>query len=287
MKGRPHIFEYDNYRIYLKEIFEFLKEKDKKFSLRFFARVAGFNSHNTLWNVIRNLNNLSEEAIEKVSKALKLSREEALYFKNLVLLNQAKTTEEKNLFSKEILRSKTYRKTHPLVESQLRYYTQWYYIVIREMVKLKTFKEDPQWITENISPAISPKQAQDALDELLKLNLLKRDESGKLVQTNEIVETPNEVTSNLVAQFHREFMKKASESIDFIPREDRDISSVTFQVSEQTSKMIKEKIQNFRRELLEEASRDQDPEAIFQLNFQLFPVTQLRKNRDGGGGQKS
>jgi uncharacterized protein (TIGR02147 family) len=287
VKGRPNIFEYDNYRIYLKETFEFLKAKDKKFSLRFFARVAGFSSHNTLWNVIDNRNNLSEEGVEKVLKALKLSREEATQFKNLVFLNQAKSAEEKSRFSKEILRSRAYKKTHPLVEAQLRYYTQWYYVVIREMVNLPAFRENPEWIIKNISPAISSKQAKEAIEELLTLNLLKRDESGRLLQTNNIVETPNEVTSSLVAQFHREFMKKASESIDLIPREDRDISSVTFHVSRHAAKTIKEKIQNFRRELLEEASHDPQPEAVFQLNFQLFPVTQLRKVKDNNGGQES
>ena len=149
------------------------------------------------------------------------------------------------------------------------------------MVNLPHFQEDPQWIADNTAPSISPVEAKGALLELIKLGLLKRNEDGKLVQTNTIVATDNEVTSSLVAQFHREFMKRASESIDLINRSNRDISSVTFRVSEETAKRLKEKIQDFRRELTEEASRDLQPEAIFHLNLHLFPVTQFL-----GGGQK-
>lgn len=269
------VFEYDNYRVFLKDKFAALKAADKKFSFRFFARLAGFNSHNTLWNVIDGRTNLSEASIEKICTALKLRQDESAHFKNLVMLNQAKTSELRAKFSQLILRSKAYRKAHPLKESQLNYYSQWYYVVIREMVNLPNFKEDPKWISENTMPRISERQAEEAIQELLKLGLLGRDGQGKLTQESAIVSTGDEVISALVAGFHREFMKKASESIDRIPRQKRDISSVTFRVSTETAQKIKEKIQNFRRELTAEAAGDPHPNAIYQLNLQLFPVTSI------------
>jgi len=277
----PNIFEYENYRTFLKEVFAAFKSRNKKYSLRLFARIAGFQSHNTLWNVMEGRSNLSSRSISKISLALKLNKEEAVYFQNLVLLNQSKSSVEKAQYLEEIIRSRAYKKTHPLTESQLRYYTRWYYVVIREMVNLPQFKEDPQWVAENTAPTISAGEAKEALTELVKLGLLKRNEAGRLVQTNTIVATTNEVTSSLVTQFHREFMKRASESIDLINRANRDISSVTFRVSEQTAQRLKEKIQNFRKELTEEASRDAEPEAIYHLNLHLFPVTQFEK-----GGHK-
>jgi uncharacterized protein (TIGR02147 family) len=278
-----NVFEFDNYREFLKVTFESMKAKDSKFSFRFFARVAGFSSHNTLWNVIKGRSNLSESSIAKITTALKFNKEESHYFKNLVLLNQAQNSELKEQYSKEIFRSKAYRRFHPLRESQLRYYTHWYYVVIREMVNLPEFREDPEWIANNTLPPVTPLEATQALEELIKLGLLSRDDKGKLSQSETIVSTADEVTSALVAGFHREFMKKAGEAIDLVPRAERDISSVTFRVSAQTMQSIKEKVQNFRRALIDEASRDQTPESIYQLNFQLFPVTQTKKR----GGQKS
>jgi len=260
-----------------------LKLQNKKFSLRYFSRVAGFKTHTFLKEVIEGKSNISADSVERFSSALKLNAQESDFFKNLVSFNQARTSEEKQIYARELLRSQAYRKIHPLKNSQLRYCTHWYYVVVREMVNLPTFKENPQWIAANTSPPISAKEAQDAIEELIKLGLLGRNENGKLIQTNTIIASADEVASTLVAQFHREFMKKASESIDRIARENRDISSVTFRVSSQTAKRIKEKIQNFRRELMEEASSDRNPEAIFQLNLQLFPVTQFHNDKNRGG----
>jgi uncharacterized protein (TIGR02147 family) len=283
MNSKPSIFEYDDYRKYLKDLFKWLKLQDKKFSLRYFAKTAGYKTHSFLKEVIDGKSNLSSESIQKFATTFKLNIQETEFFKNLVCLNQSRSTEEKQIYAREIVRSHAYRKVHPLKESQLRYCTQWYYVVVREMINLPNFKEDPEWIAANTMPVITSKQAQEALDELLKLGLISRNEKGALTQTNPIIASADEVASSMVAQFHREFMKKASEAIDLVPRENRDISSVTFRVSTQTAKRIKEKIQNFRRELMEEASRDQEPEAIFQLNLQMFPVTQFGGNKKGGG----
>lgn len=280
------IFEYDNYREYLKDAFAIRKGQHRGFSIRNFARLAGFQSHSFVIFVLQGTKDLSPAGIEKFSKTLKHNKDEAYFFKNLILQNQAKTSAEKARFTQEILRSRAYRKIYPLKESQMLYFSRWYFIVVRELVNLPSFEEDPEWIAKNTEPEISPKQAKEALEQLLKLGLLERNKDGKLVQANPIVASPDEVMAPFMAQLHREFMKRASESIDLIPRENRDLSFLTFRVSEQTAKKFKEKIRNFRRELAEEASLDPHPEAIFQLNLQLFPVTSLPKNKNRGGQEK-
>jgi len=273
MGERPLIYAYDDYRKFLGDLYSYFKIQNKKFSLRYFSRTAGFKTHSFLKEVIEGRSNLSKDSINKFAKAFKLAAAETDFFENLVFLNQASSAEEKKQYVEAILRSRAYRKIYPLKEHQLRYCTHWYYVVVREMVNLPTFREDPQWIAENTIPSITAKEALEAIEELLKLILLKRNENGRLVQSETILASADEVASTLVAQFHRQFMSKASESIDRIPRENRDISSVTFRVSRQTAKSIKEKIQKFRKELMEEASQDRQPEGIFQLNLQLFPVT--------------
>lgn len=272
------IFEYADFRAYLKDFYQFAKAEKKTFSYRFFARLAGCKSSATLKRVMDGSRNLSEKGIEGFCKALRLNREEADFFKQLVQLNQAKTSLEKAVFTREILRSRTYRKFHPLKESQFHYYTKWYFIVIREMANLPQFQEDPEWIARHVLPAITPKQAEDAIKELLKLGLLTRDSQGRLTQANTVLITPDEVTAAVVADYHRESMRKAAESIDLVQRENRDISAVTFRVSKETAKRIKEKIQKFRRDIADEASKESSPEEIYQLNLQLFPLTQVTKD---------
>ena len=99
------IFEYDNYRTYLKDVYEFHKKSNKKYSYRYFARMAGFQSSNFMMLVIDGKRNLALPSIEMFAKALKLNKEDADYFRNLVLFNQAGTFEEKDAYALELLKS--------------------------------------------------------------------------------------------------------------------------------------------------------------------------------------
>ena len=74
-------------------------------------------------------------------------------------------------------------------------------------------------------------------------------------------------------------MRLASESIERVPAEKRDITSVTISVSEESYTAIIEKLRALRKELLELAESDMNPEKVAQLNLQLFPVSIDFKSR--------
>ena len=68
----------------------------------------------------------------------------------------------------------------------------------------------------------------------------------------------------------------AKRALDQLPREQRDISSLTLCVAESTLPVIKERIREFRRELLQLAELEALPERVVQLNFQMFPLSRRR-----------
>ena len=53
------IFEYDDYRIFLKDFFNAKKQEKPSFSQRYFAKKVGFNAHNFCTLVIEGKRNLS------------------------------------------------------------------------------------------------------------------------------------------------------------------------------------------------------------------------------------
>jgi uncharacterized protein (TIGR02147 family) len=271
------VFEYDNYRDYLRDLYGFYKKTKPQFSYRYFSQKAGFRSPNFLKLVIEGKRNLSPESIERFTSALKLNKKETEFFRILVHLNQARTIGEKKLYAEQLMQSRTFRYIHPLRQDQYRYYAEWYNIPIRELTTLPEFSEDPGWIARSLLPPISPQQAQKALDLLLQLGLLERDESGRLVQADAFISTGDEVTSTSVANYHREMIQKGSEALDRFPGPDRDVSSVTMALSEEVFQEIKSLIQKFRKELLAIADQDQRPEGVYQVNFQLFPLAKRAK----------
>jgi uncharacterized protein (TIGR02147 family) len=266
------VFEYDNYRTFLKDYYEWSKKRNRKFSFRYFAQKAGFSSHNTLRFVIDGQRNLSNESIEKVTRALKLGKAETQFFTHLVQFNQAQTIDEREIYGKELLRSRQYQKTHPLSELQYKYFSKWYFIVVREMVGLREFKEDPEWIAKHIQPQITSSEAREALSVLQRLKLIDRDQKGRLTQTESDLITPDLIASSAKAQIHFELLRKAAESIKQVPSDRREIMAITFPTSDETLKKIKQIVWKFRSDLLEVAAEYPTQNSIYQLNIQVFPL---------------
>jgi uncharacterized protein (TIGR02147 family) len=269
------LFGYIDYRKFLKDVYDTKKAQNPGFSFRVFSRIAGFSSPNFLKLVMENKRNLSRVGARKIAQGLKLNQDAAKFFENLVQFNQATTAGEKERFARELMSSRSYRRSHPLNESQFNYFANWYYIPIRELASLEGFREDPRWIAAQILPPIQPHEAKKALHELFKLGILKRNKDRKIELAALNITTGDEVTQSSVAHYHREMLKRAAESIDLIPRENRDISAITMGMSIHTAHKIKEKIQEFRRDIVDLVSQDEDPNTVYQLNFQLFPLARV------------
>lgn len=102
MESMVRIFDYMNYRDYLRDFFEEKKRELRFYSYRLFSLKAGFKSPNFLKLVIKGERNLSKQSVYKFSKALNLSKTETDYFENLIFFNQSKTPDEKSFFLSRI-----------------------------------------------------------------------------------------------------------------------------------------------------------------------------------------
>ncbi|MEQ1876070.1 MAG: TIGR02147 family protein [Bdellovibrionia bacterium] len=270
--AKPNIFEYDNYRLFLADTYHYLKETKSFFSFRYFSKTAGFASPNFFKLVMEGKRNLSQDSVERFALALKLNKSESEFFGRLVSFNQASNAEDKGEFANQLLKSRSYRKIHPLNQALFHYYSRWYFVAIREMVAWKDFREDAEWIAARLNPAVTPGQALDAIEELLKLQMLVRGVNGRLQQADAILNTDNEVASQAIRGFHKEMIRLASESIERFTRLEREISSVTVPVSAAGAQKVKELVQNFRTEILAVLDAEKDTDRVYQLNFQFFPV---------------
>ncbi|MBN1308266.1 MAG: TIGR02147 family protein [Chitinispirillaceae bacterium] len=267
------IFEYMDYRDYLRSLFEQRKADHPFFSYRLFSQKAGFKSPNFLKLVVDGKRNLTKESVYRVAKAFGLNKSESDYLENLVFLNQSKTLDEKNLYLSRILRYRVKCDPRLLESSEYDYYSQWYHPVICELVTALDFKEEFRRLGNAVIPAISAAEAEKSVALLLKIGLIARKGDGSYVRTSASFTTGPQVRSVAVANYHKAMMRLGSESIERFAAGDRDITSVTVTVSAETCRTIREKLQRLRRELLELAEADRTPQRVVQLNLQLFPLS--------------
>lgn len=94
----PSIFEYTDYRLYLRDTYTLRKKKDKKFSHRYIALHVGATSSGWFSDIINSRINLTPIFVPKVSKLLGHRQRESDFFELLVHYNQAESLEMKNRY---------------------------------------------------------------------------------------------------------------------------------------------------------------------------------------------
>lgn len=268
------VFDYLDYRAFLRD--RYVEGKARGLSYRSFSRRAGLRSPNFLKRVIDGERNLSSNTASRFAKALGLDAEATAYFLDLVRFNQATTTTERNAGYARLTGFRRYRKARPLDLAHAAYHSTWYLPAIRELASRQDFRDDPTWIASVLLPPISKSDAAEALEVLLELGLLVRGRDGRVSQGEPLVSTGPETRGLHIANYHRMMMERATESMDQIAAGDRDISSLTVCVGDDGLRRLKERIQRFRRELLELSSLEDDPQQVVQVNFQLFPLSKGR-----------
>lgn len=260
----------------MQDMYVFLKKTKKQFSFRFFSKEAGLSSPNFLKLVMDGQRNLTQSSIIKFSKAFKHTQQEIDFFENLVLFNQAQTSEEKNKFYLKLTKSRRYREIKKLEKEQVQFYSHWVHSALREMVALSNFKEDVTWLSERLE--VSEKEVKDSLDLLLKLNLIQRNKEGKLIQSDGLISAGPEIQKMSLINFHQEMLNKTKASLERVPSDQRDISAVTLGVSQDMLPALKECVAQFHQDMLAIISNSKcSLDQVYQLNIQLFPLSHKEK----------
>lgn len=275
-KITTNIFEYVDFKSYLKDLAAEYKKKRPHFTLRHFADKAGLKSPGLLKMVIDGDRRLTFDTTQSFCQAFDITGKEKRYFETLVQYTQAKDPDRKRQYLEELnsLRPRSQRFT--LAKKHHRYLTRDYYVTIREMVALADFREDYDFIAARCCPPIPSMEAKEAVETLLELRLLKRDTGGQLQQTDAFVHTTDRNTQALEAyHFHEAVLNKARYALGYLPQEKRSYYALTLPLP---ADMVAEVINDFyqlRDRVVEKVNRrGKDYAEVYQMNFQFFPATQ-------------
>jgi uncharacterized protein (TIGR02147 family) len=268
----PVIFNYLDYREFLKDYYAEQKAIMPSFSYQWMADKAGFKSKSFIKLVIDGRKNLTAESLEKLNLVLKLAEKQFSYLKELIAYNQAQTHALKKYRFERLF---MYRKRNPgrlVLQNQYSFYSKWYTNTIRELVTFFDFKGNYEALAKKVQPSISARQAKESIRLLLKLGLIKKTKIG-VVQTDPLITTGDEVASLAVQNFHLQNMVLAAESIDTCPSQDRDISCLVLGLSKQGFEALKEETQAYRKRVLRIARDDSNVERVYHVAIGVFPTS--------------
>jgi uncharacterized protein (TIGR02147 family) len=195
------------------------------------------------------------------------------YFEALVAFNQATDNQSRNDSYRRMTSFKRYRRVQKLALGEAAYHSRGYVPAIRELALSKRFRDDPEWISQQLLPPIKETEARAALDILLDLRLLEPGPDGRLRQSTTAVSTGAETMGMHIANYHAEMMQRAAVAMVQIAPQERDISSLTLCLGSEGIANLKHRIQAFRGSLVELAECEREPSQVIQINFQMFPLT--------------
>jgi uncharacterized protein (TIGR02147 family) len=272
-----NVFAYTNFREFLKDVYDDRREKNESFSLRAFTKLVGFSSPNYMRMITSGERNLTDAGIKKVSAYLKFKKNASNFFTSLVYFNQAKTNEEKRKYFEKICYFKAFCEIKRIDHQSYQYLSKWYYPAIRELTLLKGFKEDPRWIAAKLHPSITPQQVKDALVLLKDLGFLQYDKRNRIKPADVNIRTDVEVVNLSLWNFHHEMIHQALEKLEQTEPDFRDMLSVTLALNHKGLKKIKTALYEFCEEITVDAAYSKDAEAVYQLNMQLFNMSEVPK----------
>src|SRR4051812_42448035 len=110
------LFEYTDYRKYLKDFYSAQKSRNPSYSYRLFAKRAKLASPNYLKLVIDGQRRITDQTVHQFSRGLSLGRVEARYFRNLVSYQEARDGEAKQGFLDELVQLRKRRATQGQVK---------------------------------------------------------------------------------------------------------------------------------------------------------------------------
>lgn len=264
------IFEYTDYRAFLRDFYEEKKTHSKSYSFRFFARKAGLNSPNYLKLVMDGERGLTHRNLRKFSKGIGLGEREEHFFENLVFFNQASDDEERAFFQKnlELIRAQDDRAL--LTRDQYAVLANWYPLVIKELILLDPSQSTPKAIAARLDHRITPQEAKDAIDLLVRLSLIRVDEKGGYKPTKQNMQTPDLARSEAVSLFHKQMLDLAKDAIDRQSSADRCVSALTVAVRKADLPAAFKKLHAFRNEMDQFLSKAKSYDCVYQFNLQLF-----------------
>lgn len=280
-----NLYEYLDFKVYLKDFYTHKKKGNKNFSYRYIAGKVGFKSAGQFTQILKGQLNLSQKLLPKFINFLKLSKKEAEYFELLVNFNQAKNQVEKSRFYERLITFKEVKATI-LSPDQYKFYQKWYYAAVRDILSIHTFEGNFRKLANLVEPSISTAEAREAIELLQRLGIIKQNDDGSYIIKNRIISSPiGEGFSTALANYATQMLDRAKYAVNDMPKEDRSVSWVGASLSKEAFEEVKEEITLFRNKILSIAEKDMDSERVYHFNIQCFPLSKdlssnSKKKRD-------
>ena len=270
-QSHPNVFEYHDYRTYLRDAFARKHAKNPAWTTVAWSRQLKLSAPSTLSMILNHRRHPGKKVMESLIQYFQFNSAEANYFSNLVGLQKKMGNRRLTVHLVNSLLENSEKKNLKDTPALLRRNT----YVLREMTRLADFSEDVNDLQKRIIEAAEPSELRSLLSELEQQKLVTRSPEGHLQGTAAIVARDAPPTPEEIERFHTELLDATRNALRRVPKDERLFHSTFLSVKKGKIEEARRLVLEFQKkfsELLEATPGDE----VFQLNVHFFPATLKR-----------
>lgn len=267
------IFGYQDFRRFLLDWWQARQVGERDLSKSEMSRRLGLPNTRSYFTDVLAGKKVTELFVERFLVALELTAEEGRFFRALVQFNQAETPEDREVaFDRLVSLNRTpHRRLDPREYS---YYRHWWNGAVRAVLAIEDHKDDWERLAARIQPAITARQAREAVDLMRELGLAALDERGFWKPTQATLSTGSDNRDELVLQMQMQQFDLARRAIMTRFRDPKEIATSTLSLSRGGVELVRQRVERFRSDVRSIAHKDPDPaDRVYSLCLALFPLT--------------
>jgi len=270
----PGIFEYNNFRLFLKDYWEARYSFDKSFTKSFVCKMLGLPRTRSYFNDVINGKEVTDTFIERFVKLIGFNKAEARFFRVLVRFNQAANPDEREFYFDQLI-SLNRTPTRIIDPKAYIFYNEWYHNVIRSLIDvLKVTETDYDELVKKIYPPVSSRKVKESLELLNELGMIRIDENGYYRQTEKSITTGDAVQDELIKQYQIQCLELAEQSLIGKGDLPHNFHTNTISISHEGYKRLEKHLAQFMAEVRSLVHKDEFPaDRVYQMNIQLFPCS--------------
>ncbi len=264
----------------IESAFVMRKNKNFRYSLRSFANDLGISAAQ-LSKLLNKKVFLTRQQASRIAVALELPKVEIVSFIQSAILDaplNAKIPKQLREKTKKEVAGKI-KNALPMTNYSVERFkaiSQWYHLPILELTYLESFKADESWISNQLG--ISVIEVRDAINRLIDLGLLEKcSKKGFRKTTSHLFINSNSEPE--IRKYERSMIEKGLSRLEKFSESDKNnqlFNSITFPTSKNKIPEVRSAILEFQKKLLKIIQNDSFEE-VYQMNCQLFPLTNTKK----------
>jgi uncharacterized protein (TIGR02147 family) len=267
------LFQFVDYRVYLRQFYEDRKAQNPLYSYQMMGMRLEMDA-SYVAKVLAGQRHLPTKKIAAAVKLCSLAGRHAEYFEVLVLFCRARTEKETRTYFEKMIRLRA-TESQILSASQAKFYSNWYFTAIRAVLGFRDWIDEYEEIGNQLDPRLSATEVREAIEFLVENQLVVRSESGVLATTTRHIRSGATGHRETVRAFQKQMLDLAKRSIDTHPPKLRDVSTLTMAIRRDSLADIHKILEDCRQAIRQRIDLDKDPDCIYQLNFQAFPLTRI------------